>query len=104
MTRRIKAQAGTDEANFGETRFPVPADGIIEVPDEAAAALLATGGFSEIDEPIELPDGLVRLKGQPNSGCTVQGVSYTADETGIIAVPAFAVEALASHGFWPVSA
>lgn len=99
---RIKAQRGTDEANFAESRFPVPADGIIDVSPEAAAPLLNEGGFISLEPAPALPDGLVQVRGAPGSGCTVGGVSYNAGDDGLVSVPAYAVADLAAHGFKPV--
>jgi hypothetical protein len=101
---RIKAQKGTDEANYGDVSYLVPADGVIDVPAEAAVALEATGGFVEVTDPAPVEDGLVRVKGHPDSACTINGVTYTAGSDGITSVPDFAVAALAAHGFTPLDA
>ena len=109
---KIKAQAGTDEANYGTESFPVPADGIIDVPPEAAADLIHEGGFVPVvdDDPAadaaaaEAIAGLVPMHGQPGSSCSVDGLSFNANDKGVVMVPASAVLALTSHGFTPEAA
>ena len=50
--------------------------------------------------PVASPaPGMIKLKGSPNSSATVNDTTYDADANGYIDVPAFAVEALFSHGF-----
>lgn len=100
---KIKASPGTDEANFGTDRFPVPADGIIDVSNEAAEALVHDGGFTRVVDAVPVPDGLVRVQGVPGSGCSIGGASYEADDEGFVDVPAYAVADLAAHGFVPVA-
>lgn len=42
---------------------------------------------------------MARLHGTPKSSATVAGVTYNANEDGVIEVPIFAIETLLSHGF-----
>lgn len=104
MSRRLKAQAGTDEANFGGSRFPVNTDGVVEVPDDAAAALVAVGGFVDItDAAPNLGEAntspVCRMMAPDNSGpVTWGGVVYEVVE-GVVAVPPAASGDLEAHGF-----
>ena len=43
---RLIAPPGTDEANFGTTRYRVHEDGTITVPTEVAADLMHGAGFA----------------------------------------------------------
>ena len=101
MGRMIKLHAppGTDEANFGTERYRVDNDGTVYVPEEAAADLIASGGFYADPEPVELPEGMVRLTGPEGASCSWGGQSFSAGEDGALVVPVGAVAALASHGF-----
>lgn len=52
MTRKLKTDPKqTPEINFGETDIVVPPDGIVDVPDDVADALIQRGGFTEVLEP-----------------------------------------------------
>lgn len=93
-TTKLKAPAGTDEANFGTERFRVDNDGTIEVPDEAVGPLLELGGFVEVLPPPVIPDGHALVKhSDPDASC---GGERFGD--GFL-VPVHMVEALKSHGF-----
>lgn len=48
-TYRLRAPTGTDEANHGETRYPVR-DGFVDVPAEAVEPLTRVGGFVLLGE------------------------------------------------------
>jgi hypothetical protein len=55
---RLIAPAGTDEANFGETRYKVHDDGTVVVPFAAARDLMHGAGFAmapEDQQPNEKP-------------------------------------------------
>lgn len=85
--------------------------GFVTVP-AAAVEDMAAHGFSPVGETVEqvvarsgvrIPartdQGIVILRGQPGQGASFDGVSYTADDDGLMLVPVGAVEALMSHGF-----
>jgi hypothetical protein len=99
-TRRLRAPAGADEANYGTERFRVDNDGTVTVPEEAVESLTHTGGFAEIDdEEKPVPAGLIYLAHPDGVGCSFGGVSYSPDDKGRVTVPIVAVTALAAHGF-----
>jgi hypothetical protein len=98
-TRRLRAPAGADEANYGTERFRVDNDGTVTVPEEAVESLTHTGGFAEIEEEEPVPAGLIYLAHPDGVGCSFGGVSYAPDDKGRVTVPIVAVTALAAHGF-----
>ena len=101
---RLKAAAGTTDVNVGETDYPVPADGVIDVPDNAVDDLVARGGFElDPDAPAPVIGTLIMKAPDINASCSYAGVSYTAGADGNVAVPVDAVAALISHGFAVVS-
>jgi hypothetical protein len=96
---QLKAPPGTDEANFGEERFRVDNDGMINVPEEAVAGLVAQGGFEEIrdDRPV-VPVGFGRVRhADPEASC-----SGDKQDDGSFMVSIESVNELVSHGFTPV--
>lgn len=112
MTKRLRAPEGTDEANVGEERFPVHDDGTIEVPDDAADALMKVGGFTEVPdeaatEALETvaaeeaaePSLLAKVQNPDKTGCSWGGHSYEPDADGVVHVPHAAVADLTAHGF-----
>lgn len=100
MTKKLRAPAGTDEANFGAERFRVDNDGTVNVPDEAVESLTGVGGFTADAEVTPVPDGMVRMQhAHPGASCTIATQSFTADEAGILAVPLAAAADLLAHGF-----
>ena len=101
MARKLRAQAGTDEANYGELRMPVDRDGTVDVPDEAVESLLATGGFVTMDDPVEIPDGFVLATSVGVDSTSWGGTTYEPDASGVFTVPAAAMAELMSHGFIP---
>jgi hypothetical protein len=98
-TRRLRAPAGADEANYGTERFRVDNSGVVEVPEEAVESLLHTGGFAEIEDEPPVPAGLIYLAHPEGVGCSFGGVSYEPDDKGRVTVPIVAVSALGAHGF-----
>jgi hypothetical protein len=102
---KLKATKGTDEVNYGTERYPVE-HGEVDVPQEAVADLVKTGGFVPADEPaveadtIPAADVRVALKHPSGpTGASVDGESFVPDENGVIHVPPSAVVALLDHGF-----
>jgi hypothetical protein len=105
-TVRLHAPPGTDEANFGTTKYRVNNDGTIDVPEAAAEALLDRGGFAPDDEPDAPSAGMVPVQHATDPKATVSwgAVTYAPDENGILQVPAEAVADLGPHGFSGVEA
>jgi hypothetical protein len=101
-TTKLKVQAGTDEVNFGETRFPVDLNHEVDVPDDAVAGLIATGGCTVVADPIVLPDGLVQVRGPEGATSISWGGDVHESTDGLFMVPAGSVSDLMAHGFTPV--
>ncbi len=102
---RLRAQFGSDEANFGTERYRVDNDGTVLVSVDAAPSLLHNGGFTMADDPRPaVPAGMVMLVHPLNIGCSYGGLSYEPDGEGCVLVPAGATEQLAAHGFEPPGA
>jgi hypothetical protein len=105
MTRKLRAPVGTDEANYGENRYRVDNDGIVEVPDAAAQPLMDVGGFVAVDQPSLVSpeiftDPVAKLKAPEGATtCSWSGDVFDVDSTGHVHVPAAAVGALVDHGF-----
>jgi hypothetical protein len=102
-TKRIKLPEGTDEVNYGDTRYTVdPVTHEVELPAKAAEGVLDRGGAIEVDDDFPpLPQGVayVRHPSDPNASCSFGGETYAPDAKGLIIVPnAVATEFLA-HGF-----
>ena len=99
MVKKLKAPAGTDEANIGPQSFKVDTkDHTITLPDGVdAGPLLTTGGFTEVVDDVAPPEGMVAMKHptDPNASCSVG----KARSDGIHIVPATAVAELLNHGF-----
>jgi hypothetical protein len=97
---------GTKEAHFGEESFPISDDGKLDVPPEAAAPLMAVGGFAEEKAPLVLPADTVALMmaGEKSFSVSFDGKAYSADADGIIVVPVAAAAELLDHGLMPYSA
>jgi hypothetical protein len=96
MTKKLRAPKGTDEANADGKSFRVDNNGIVEVPDEAAAPLIERGGFTEVVEPPAVPVGhALVMHSDPGAACEGEkfGDGYL--------VPVDRVAELASHGFMP---
>lgn len=104
MARRLKAQPGTDEANYGGSRFRVDNDGFVEVPDEAAPSLIDRGGFVDAaDAPVNMGEAatspVCRMLAPENAGpVSWAGQVYEIAE-GLVLVPPAASVDLAAHGF-----
>lgn len=102
MTRKLRASRGTDEANVDGLLYRVGNDGTIEVPEEAAAGLIHTGGFAAVEEPVALPMGHVALIAPEGcEACSWRGETYVPDSDRRVAVPAPACVDLLAHGFKP---
>ena len=102
-TLHLKAPPGTDEANFGQTRYRVNNDGTVEVPAEAAPALLDKGGFVANDDtpaPV-LPANHVHVRhvSDPTARAGWGGLEFVPDKHGLLHVPVEALEGLLAHGF-----
>lgn len=98
---RLRAPAGTDEANVGTQRFRVHDDGTITVPHDVAV-ILESGAAGFVDsDPAPPPEieGTLRLRGAPGASATWHGVTYSVDQNGIVSIPAAAWSDLSSHGF-----
>lgn len=99
---RLYATQGSDEANWGTFAYRVDNDGSVDVPEEAVADLIKTGGYV-LDAPKSFSSaGLARVRRADGGGLSYGGVSYEPDEDGVITVPAEAVDELQAHGFKPV--
>lgn len=103
MTRKmmkLHMQKGTDEVNYGTESFKVPASGYVEVPLELAETLLKEGGAVQV-LPGALPDGYVKVRhvSDPNASFNFEGVTYMADDDGVIDAPYTALSHIESHGF-----
>lgn len=105
MSRKLRAPVGTDEANYGQTRYRVNNDGVVDVPDDAASALMDVGGFVAIDAPVSVDadvfaDPVAKLKAPEGATCcTWDAVVFDVDREGFVYVPPSAVGALAAHGY-----
>lgn len=101
MTKRLKAPAGTDEANFGTEKYRVDNDGTVVVSDEAAGPLLERGGFTLVSDDAASPpsSSFAKVSHPDNASCSYGGVTYEPDENGHLTVPLGAVGELASFGF-----
>jgi hypothetical protein len=54
---RLVAPAGTDECNFGTTRYRVADDGTVVVPEEVAKDLVHGAGFAmAAEQPLQPED------------------------------------------------
>lgn len=95
----LKAPPGTDEANFGEERFRVDNDGMVDVPEEAVAGLVGQGGFLEIpEEEPGVPVGFGKVRhDDPEASCNGEK-----QEDGSFLVAIESVNELLAHGFTPV--
>ena len=105
-TVKIRAPAGTDEANVGTRLYSVDDAGDVEVPDFDVPAILAIPGF-ELEPVPDPPAGFVRVvapDGTTADGTATLsygGVTYTIAADLTVIVPAEAVGDLLSHGFTP---
>lgn len=83
-------------------RYPVDDEGLVQVPPEAAAPLIARGGFalSEVKN-VAISLGKLRLHHGESAGCSYGGRRYPGDENGDVLVPAEAAYELSAHGFLP---
>ncbi|MGH7044939.1 MAG: hypothetical protein ACREE2_00945 [Stellaceae bacterium] len=109
----LRAWFGQDEANHGTMRYRVDPQGIVQVPPEAAAFLVAVGGFAlpkrrAARTADTRPDrtganGLVRLHHDDAVGCSFAGCQYPSDVNGDVLVPAAAAAELIAHGFVPTA-
>lgn len=99
---RLKASAGTDEANQGTRRFRVdPNTQEVEVDADAAPALIERGGFEPVEKlALPTPRGFVRVRhSDPDAQLSWGGETYDQDPDGSFLVPGAAAKYLSAHGF-----
>lgn len=93
---KMKAGQGADEANVAGKSYRVDPNGEILVPSEAVQTLVGVAGFTVVNDPVELPEGLVYVR-HPDPNAFLGEDS--ADEHGLFAVRAHEVAGLLNHGF-----
>ena len=97
----LRAAFGQDEATHGLRRYRVDNDGTVQVPPDAVAPLIHTGGFYMADtETAEAPPGSALVRNSDPTATTGLGKP---DGNGNFLVPAAVLRGLAAHGFLPVA-
>src|SRR5208282_2971549 len=90
-TMKMRSNQGTEEVNFEGKSYRVQ-NGEVEVPSEAASALLLVGGFSVEEQRDPVPAGFVRVCHPDGAtSCSWSGVAYNVNDDGSFDVPAAAV-------------
>ena len=104
-TRRVEFHNATsgDETTVGHgtKSYPVPRDGIVDLPHDVAEHVIRQGGAKPLDKPSPEPEGSVKVKHVSDSEALLSygQDSYKADKNGVMTVPLGIVAEAEAHGF-----